>query len=241
VAQQSISYCLSDHFATSEDIDLVQTTPEPIGATVDAVRDALSWLGKCKRGHAGHSMHMVFRFAPEADTQTTLKLKVEINTREHRNALGIKPYPFLVDSEWYQGKVEIASFAPEEMFGTKLRALLQRNKNRDLFDLHHGMEQLTLDPDKVIACFDHYLALEGRPITRAVAEQRMLEKLTRSLTEDIGPLLPTGVRFDESDAMRAFETVWTDLISRVRGDAWKLTDKALEELRSKKYPDLLRS
>jgi predicted nucleotidyltransferase component of viral defense system len=224
----------------SEDIDLVQTTPAPIGATVDAVRDALSWLGKCRRDHAGHSMHMVFKFAPEADSQTTLKLKVEINTREHRSALGIKPYSFSVDSEWYQGKAEIASFAPEEMFGTKLRALLQRNKNRDLFDLHHGMERLALDPDKLIACFDHYLALEGRPITRAVAEQRMLEKLTRSLTEDIAPLLPTGVRFDDNDAMHAFERVWTDLISRVRGETWKLTDKALEELRSKKYPDLLR-
>ena len=67
----------------------------------------------------------------------------------------------------------------------------------------------------------------------------MLEKLTRSLTEDIAPLLPMGVRFDDNDAMHAFERVWTDLISRVRGDAWKLTDKALEELRSKKYPDLL--
>ena len=100
------------------------------------------------------------------------------------------------------------------MFGTKLRALLQRNKNRDLFDLHHGMVQLELDPDKLIACLDHYLALEGRPITRAVAEQRMLEKLTRSLTEDITPLLPTGVRFDDNDAMQAFERVWTDLISR---------------------------
>ena len=30
----------------SEDIDLVQTQPEPIGATVDAVREVLSWLGK---------------------------------------------------------------------------------------------------------------------------------------------------------------------------------------------------
>jgi hypothetical protein len=103
------------------------------------------------------------------------------------------------------------------------------------------MVQLELDPDKLIACLDHYLALEGRPITRAVAEQRMLEKLTRSLTEDITPLLPTGVRFDDNDAMHAFERVWTDLISRVRGDAWKLTAKALQELRSKKYPDLLRT
>lgn len=33
----------------SEDIDLVQTQAEPIGTTVDAIRDALSWLGKCNR------------------------------------------------------------------------------------------------------------------------------------------------------------------------------------------------
>ena len=223
----------------SEDIDLVQTKAEPIGTTVDATRDALSWLGKCKREQAGHSMHLVFKFTPEADAQATLKLKVEINTREHESLFPIRPYPFAVESDWYQGKTAIASFEPEETFGTKLRALLQRRKNRDLFDLHHGLEQLAMDPDKLIACFDHYLALEGQAITRAMAEQRMLEKLTRSLTEDIGPLLPAGVRFNDDDAMQAFERVWTDLIARIKGDAWKLTDKVLEELRAKKFPGLL--
>ena len=223
----------------SEDIDLVQTQAEPIGTTVDAIRDALSWLGKCKREQAGHSMHLVFKFTPEADAQATLKLKVEINTREHENLFPIRPYPFAVESDWYQGQAEIASFEPEETFGTKLRALLQRRKNRDLFDLHHGLDQLEMDPDKLIKCFDHYLALEGHAITRAMAEQRMLQKLTRSLTEDIGPLLPAGVRFNDDDAMQAFERVWTDLIARIKGDAWKLTDKVLEELREKKYPGLL--
>jgi predicted nucleotidyltransferase component of viral defense system len=223
----------------SEDIDLVQMQAEPIGTTVDAIRDALSWLGKCNREQAGHSMHLVFKFAPEADPQATLKLKVEINTREHEHLFGIKSYPFEVDSDWHQGKTEIASFEPEELFGTKLRALLQRRKNRDLFDLHHGLEQLAMDPDKLIACFDHYLALEGKPITRAVAEQRMLEKLTRSLIEDIAPLLPAGVRFNDDDAMQAFERVWKELITCIRGDAWKLTDNVLEELRAKKFPSLL--
>ncbi len=72
----------------SEDIDLVQTRAEPIGATVDAIRDALSWLGKCNRTQAGHSMHLVFKFAPEFDPQSALKLKVEINTREHESLNG---------------------------------------------------------------------------------------------------------------------------------------------------------
>ena len=40
-------------------------------------------------------------------------------------------------------------------------------------------------------------------------------------------------------ALRAFERVWTELIVRIKGDAWKLTDMAIEELRQKKYPDLL--
>lgn len=223
----------------SEDIDLVQTQAEPIGATVDAIRGALSWLGKCNREQAGHSMHLVFKFIPEVDPQTTLKLKVEINTREHEPLFGIKSYPFQVENDWYQGKTEILSFEPEELFGTKLRALLQRRKNRDLFDLHHGLEQLGMDLNKLIACFDHYLALEGKPITRAIAEQRMLDKLTRSLIEDIAPLLPSSIRFNDDDAIRAFERVWKELISRIKGDAWKLTDKAIEELRTRKYPSLL--
>lgn len=226
----------------SEDIDLVQMRPEPIGATVDAIREALAWLGPCQREQAGHSMHLVFRFAPEADPQSTLKLKVEINTREHESLFGVRSYPFAVENGWYEGegRADIASFEAEELFGTKLRALLQRSKNRDLFDLAYGLDQLALDVDKLIACFDHYLALEDKAITRAMAEQRMLEKLTRNLTEDIAPLLPAGIRFDEADALRAFELVWTELVARLKGDPWKSTDKAVAALREKGYPTLLR-
>ena len=108
----------------SEDIDLVQTQAIPIGATIDAIREALSWLGKCNREQAGHSMHLVFKFTPEADPQAMLKIKVEINTREHKHLFGIRSYPFAVENDWYEGETKIASFEPEELFGTKLRALL---------------------------------------------------------------------------------------------------------------------
>ncbi len=224
----------------SEDIDLVQIQSEPVGTTVDAIREALAWLGKCNRNQAGHSMHLVFRFAPEVAPDTTLRLKIEINTREHDNLFGVKKYPFEVVNGWHQSKAEIASFEPEELFGTKLRALLQRRKGRDLFDLNEGLKQLPLEPQKLIACFDHYLALEGNAISRAEAEQRMLEKLTRNLTEDIDPLLPTGVRFTDADAIEAFSRVWTELVARIKGDAWKLTDQVIEEFRQKQYPSLLR-
>ena len=80
--------------------------------------------------------------------------------------------------------------------------------------------------------------MEGKPITRAIAEQRMLEKLRRSLTEDIAPLLPAGVQFTDDDAMDAFNNVWVELVARIKGDPWKLSEKVIDELRIE-IPNLL--
>ena len=54
--------------------------------------------------------------------------------------------------------------------------------------------------------------MEGKPISRAVAEQRMLRKLSRSLTDDIALLLPADIQFDDEDAINAFNHVWTELM-----------------------------
>ena len=223
----------------SEDIDLVQTQPGPIGMTIDAVRDALVWLGNCKRIQTEHSTHLVFKFSPETSPNTTLNLKVEINTREHKNLYGIKQYPFQFNCSWYKAKTEISSFEPEELFGTKLRALLQRSKSRDLFDLFEGIRQLSINFEKLIACFEYYLALEGTTISRADAEQRMLKKLRGNLTDDISPLLPVGVRFDVDIAVDAFNLIWRELITRIKGDPWKLSEQVIIELRNSKIPNLL--
>jgi predicted nucleotidyltransferase component of viral defense system len=222
----------------SEDIDVVQTLAEPIKDTVAEIRSALSWLGKCGYHAAAHSVHLEFKFVPEVGG-APLKLKIEINTREHKNLLGLKTYSFETKSDWYQAKCEILSFEPEELFGTKLRALLQRSKNRDLFDLKEGLLQLELDRDKLIACFLHYLDQEGHPISRANAEERMLKKLNHSLTEDISPLLPAGVTFDDDAAIEAFGKVWGELIGRLPGDPWKSSKSVIEAIRAAKIPKLL--
>jgi predicted nucleotidyltransferase component of viral defense system len=223
----------------SEDIDLVQTRAEPIGDIIDGIRNALSWLGKCSRTQTQHSIHLVFRFSPESGGGEPLKLKIEVNTREHQSCFGLRPYPFTVESDWHQACAEIISFEPDEIFGTKLRAFLQRNKNRDLFDLNEGLMSRLLDAERLLDCFHHYLALEGHLISRANAEERMLQKLTRSLTEDIAPLLPPGVRFDDADAVKAFGRVWGELVSRLSGESWKSSQSVIETIRKTTIPDLL--
>ncbi len=140
----------------SEDIDLVQRRAEPIGPTVNALRDVLSWLGPCQRDTAAHSLHLNYRFTPETEPTVRAKVKVEIDTREHEYLYGVRTYPFAVENPWFTGQAAVVSFEPEELFGTKLRALLQRRKGRDLFDFHVGFEQLALDATKVLAVFEHY-------------------------------------------------------------------------------------
>ena len=223
----------------SEDIDLVQTHGEPIGETAKAIHHALAWIGKYNYQRSPHSNHMTFKFTPESGGGVELKLMVEINTREHKSLYDLKRYPFEMACGWHQAKAEILSFEPEELFGTKLRALLQRHKNRDLFDLNEGLLKLGLDQARVIECFEHYLALEGTSISRANAEQTMLKKLNRSLTEDIAPLLPPGVNFTDADAITAFGRVWRDLIRQLQGGPWKSSKAAIDEIRKKKIPSLL--
>jgi hypothetical protein len=99
--------------------------------------------------------------------------------------------------------------------------------------------QLGLDCDRVIACFRHYLGLEGHAISRANAEERMLRKLNQSLTEDIAPVLPAGVSFSDDDAIAAFNRVWGELIRRVPGDPWKSSEAVIDAVRKAKYPGLL--
>lgn len=215
----------------SEDIDLVQVEAGGIGATVDAIRDALGWLGRCNVDRADHSTHLFYRFVPEANPAARLKLKVEINGREHGAVDGFRTYPFAVENPWFSGSADILSFTPNELFATKLRALLQRQKGRDLFDLHEGLQQLDLDAARLVTCFSRYMDDGGTPVSRANAEETMLQKLRRSLTDDIAPLLPAGVDYADADALRAFENVWFALIACIPGEPWRRSEPAIEELR----------
>jgi predicted nucleotidyltransferase component of viral defense system len=77
------------------------------------------------------------------------------------------------------------------MLATKMRALLQRNKGRDLYDLAHALEVFEgLDTNRVVECLALYLQKAGVRISRAEAEERMFAKLRqRGLLTDLRPLI----------------------------------------------------
>jgi predicted nucleotidyltransferase component of viral defense system len=87
-----------------------------------------------------------------------IRIKIEMNIVETEPYLPRKTMPHTVETSWWSGEADIPTFQPSELLATKLRALYQRSKGRDLFDLWLGLTVLKADPEQVIAGFNHYMS-----------------------------------------------------------------------------------
>ena len=214
----------------SEDIDLVQVEGGPIGDIMTRLRQRLdAWLGAPRRKQSEGRMAMIYRFDSEIPPVTPLRLKVEVNTREHFSVLGLVRKPFAVENPWFRGSAELPSYELEELLATKLRALYQRSKGRDLYDLAAAIQRFPdLDLARVVECFERYLDHEGHRVSRAEFEANMRGKMRDpTFHGDIEPLLVPGAFAAEVanyDRDAAYRRVHAALIARLPGKAWKVIE-----------------
>ena len=219
----------------SEDIDLVRTTHGPIGPILDRLRVVLEpWLGAGAFDQSRIAPKLRFRVPAEDNPAIEIRLKIEINTSETEAYDQPLVLPFSVDNPWFTGQAEVVTFSREEMLATKLRALLQRDKGRDLFDLAHAHAVFEgLDVDHVIILLETYLNQAGLRISRAEAEKRMFAKLARPMfMQDMRPLLPAAPAraLTDASARTAFTTVFRTFIWRMAGASWENADAMAEKL-----------
>lgn len=140
----------------SEDIDLVQIKEGPIKPIMQRLKEVITFFEEERRTQVkGHGAKALYRFTSEYEG-IRLRLKLEINCREHFNVLPWVEFPFEVKSDWFTGKANIRTYNINELLGTKLRALYQRSKGRDLFDLDYSRLHIELDIDQIIECFKEY-------------------------------------------------------------------------------------
>lgn len=199
----------------SEDIDLVQLQAGAIGPVMDGVHEALdSWMGTPRREQKAGNVTLTYRVSSEIAPVVPLRLKIEINTREHFTVLGLVKQTLAVDSRWFTGQSAIPTFALDELLGTKMRALYQRRKGRDLFDLWLGLTQGGANPAKVVEVFRKYMAAEGNAVSRAEFEQNLIQKMKHAgFLSDLPPLLRPGIAYD---AVKAHRLVEKELVARLR-------------------------
>lgn len=204
----------------SEDIDLVQRAAGPIGPLVDEIRAALDpWLGTPTRKVGPGCFTLYYRFETTFLPVVQMRVKLEINTREHFAVHGHATQRVEVSNPWFSGHTDVATFSLPELLGTKLRALYQRKKGRDLFDLDLALDHRAFDPDRILEAFAQYMAFDGTPVTRAQFEVNMAAKLVDpAFLSDVPPLLRTGL---EHDAAAAWARVHARLVRHLPGAPWK--------------------
>ncbi len=112
-------------------------------------------------------------------------------------------FPFEVESEWFSGKAEIKTYNINELLGTKLRALYQRSKGRDLFDLDYSRRNIDLDYKQIITCFKEYIsfATGKRPPSRKDFLLNIKEKENSAgFTGDMEALLRPEIKYNQREA-----------------------------------------
>ena len=198
----------------SEDIDLVQIVPGPIKPILYRLGEVLDWLPNRSTAQKKHSNKMYFKFDSEMLPVEHLRLKIEINCFEHFNVLGLVKVPFKMKNGWFSGEAELTTYHFEELMGTKLRALYQRKKGRDLFDMHKGLTARECDIEKVLQCYKKYMefVVERAPSYKEYV-QNMQEKMEdREFLTDVNKLLRPGTVFNPQEA---YQLVYDKLIDKM--------------------------
>lgn len=200
----------------SEDIDLVQMKEGPVKPILVKIGECIDFFEEDRVvKQKANNNTILYRFTSEDTPAIRLRLKIEINCREHFSVLGWKEFPFEVKSDWSGGKANITTYEIDELLGTKLRALYQRKKGRDLFDLYYADQHYTLDYDKIIHCYSHYMAdsVDHPPSQKQFLINLEEKKGSPEFEGDMEGLLRSGIQYNQE---RAFTWLIDNLISKLK-------------------------
>lgn len=198
----------------SEDIDLVQIKGGPGGEIIDRLKVRLSFLGVPVIKQKESNNKLIFKFDSEIPPIQKLRLKVEINCREHFTVLGWFNKEFSIHSSWFTGTCNMTTYRLEELAGTKLRALYQRRKGRDLHDLYKVLVNTSINADTVIQCYRKYMEYSvDKPPSRIQFLRNLEEKIIdpEFLGDTTALLSPT----EQYDPLHAYDIVRSELIEKI--------------------------
>ncbi|WP_206215131.1 nucleotidyl transferase AbiEii/AbiGii toxin family protein [Adlercreutzia sp. ZJ138] len=195
----------------SEDLDYVRTSTGGIGDIMKRLTEMGRSLGFEVRTQMTRHPKVFWRFVSTSGVKR--KIKLEINTFERSPMLPLVSKETSVESAWYTGYAEVPVFQVEELCATKVRALYQRSKGRDLFDLWLALDRLGVEPEAIVGVFGAYKP-EG--LTRGLMERNLEAKLAdRDFCHDCDSLIVGGVERFGYDAQEAGRLVMEKVISLI--------------------------
>jgi len=199
----------------SEDIDLVQIKPGPIKPIMEGIGKVVSFFEEKRTTQLrGHGAKALYRFTSEYE-EIRMRLKLEINCKEHFHVLDWVDFPFEIESEWFSGKAKIRTYNINELLGTKLRALYQRSKGRDLFDIDYSRQNIDLDHEQIIDCYKVYTSFatgKKPPSKKEFLLNIEGKEISAEFTGDMEALLRPEIKYNQNEA---FNWLKDELVKRM--------------------------
>ncbi len=213
----------------SEDIDLVVVGTRPADHIRRAIRRVLTdVLGTPKTSvwdtlvlairntvKPSRVLRMTYSARSIIEPNRTLEIVVEANVTERKPHRAVVEMPFSFPFRDKPVQTRIKGFDIHEMLGTKMRAMFQRTRGRDLFDLYWALTKspLPVDPAAIIASFEHYLKQEGTKAGRAKFIGILDDHLKdRGFCSDMQPLLRADITYDPQAAGKYVKTHLLNLL-----------------------------
>ena len=173
----------------------------------------LGFIGKPVVAQKLNNNTLIFKFEATAPPKNPIRLKVEINCREHLCIYGHEKTNRTVQSIWFSGSADILTYSLEELLGSKIRALYQRRKGRDLFDLWYALEHKQIDIDKLIHAYQKFMEYLPQPPTNKMYLANINEKMNDDdFLSDMNILLKPEIEFNMQEA---FEKVKENILEKL--------------------------
>jgi predicted nucleotidyltransferase component of viral defense system len=177
----------------SEDLDYVRTDTEPrLGPIFDAFRSIAADIGlsEHQRNFPNRDSDMAaiwFDAEPTAGSGL-IRIKIETNVAETEPFRPFVTRRYDIASRWWNGGAGVLTCDLDDLLGTKLRALYQRRKGRDLFDLWTALTRLQPNDAQIVAALTHYMgdAVFTYPQLRLNLQQKLSDPI---FVDDIAGLL----------------------------------------------------
>ena len=148
-------------------------------------------------------LRMTYSLPSISEPGMTLDIVVEANVTERTPHRPIVEIPFEFPFRDALVKTLVNGYDIHEMLGTKMRALFQRRRGRDLFDLYWALTlaKPPVDPAAIIESFQHYLRQEDSSAGRAEFVGILQSHLAdRGFCSDMNQLLRVGAEYDPQKA-----------------------------------------
>lgn len=198
----------------SEDLDYVRRGAGGFGPYIDELRAIAAEVG-LSVSHvefSGSMVHVMLDAEPTVGPGQ-IRIKVETNIDETNYFAEPQAVDYEVESRWWSGSAAVWTFGLDEMMATKFRALYQRSKGRDLFDLWLVLTTEDVDPEQIVAGLEHYMgdAAFTYPQLRVNLVDKLADADFRSDLDVLVTSLPEGYDIDV-----AADVIIEELGSRLR-------------------------